>query len=433
MIRMKNMMILAAIIFLVAPLTSNAQVLLSEIAWMGTDSDPAHEWIELYNFSASSTDLSGWTLASEDGSLSLNLSGVLSPHGVVLLERETDEAVPGITAELIYSGEMPDTGADLSLKDPEGNVVDVANGGNNWQGIGGINIVPKKTAQRTRFGTWVTAAPTPGLDNAQENDPLPEEETSSSTPKNDVTNDSEDGDSRETSSVGGSGKAESSLSIIASSTTYVGRSIAFSAVLSGSRKFARHSYDYLWNFGDMTVGEGYSTEHVFSFPGEYSVAVSLSMTDEDLMSRHEIEVLPNPLSLTLTEEENVTLSNESDEEVVLDGFTLSGGTYNFTFPSYSFLKPQASIVVEHEKIADAKVIEVRDTDGFVVVSLVIDTNEEMVSVLPSVEEVTGVAEVTVFENTAAELTDTQTIYTNSPAVVYADPGDSRFKFATNAR
>ena len=44
------------------------QIVISEVAWMGTTNSTADEWIELLNTTATDIDLSGWTLYSGDGS-----------------------------------------------------------------------------------------------------------------------------------------------------------------------------------------------------------------------------------------------------------------------------------------------------------------------------------------------------------------------------
>jgi hypothetical protein len=146
---------------LLIPSFSHAQVLFSEIAWMGTDVSASDEWIEIYNLSGTPTDLTGWTLSSADGKILIPLKCTLIPHGVAILERTDDGTLPGITALLTYTGDMVNSGATLTLKDPNGNISDEAVGGVDWGNIGGSNTAPKQTPQRTQTGSWVTAIPTP--------------------------------------------------------------------------------------------------------------------------------------------------------------------------------------------------------------------------------------------------------------------------------
>ncbi len=236
---------LAVLIFVFAlPTASHANVLISEIAWMGSDNNSTFEWIELYNFSTTTTDLSGWELTSDDGNMSVNLSGTLAPHGVCVLERGTDQSVPEVTALLTYTGEMNDVGTHLTLKDSAGLVSDQANGSNGWVTIGGSNVSPKKTAQRTRTGGWVTAAPTPGLANAQVDDPV--------APDPNVTSDTNRGGGS-ILRTGKQGEAVFSVEIVASSTVYVGMPVNFTTSFPKLSKRERNALTYYWNFGDTWV------------------------------------------------------------------------------------------------------------------------------------------------------------------------------------
>ena len=93
-----------------APQASPLDVVVSEIAWMGTTTSYNDEWIELYNTTTSPITLTGWTLSAADGSPGISLSGVIPAKGYFLLERgDDDESVPGVPADLFYGG----TGTDM--------------------------------------------------------------------------------------------------------------------------------------------------------------------------------------------------------------------------------------------------------------------------------------------------------------------------------
>ena len=76
-------------------------VVINEVAWMGTAANAADEWIELYNITAQNIDLTGWTLKSADTSPNITLSGSIPAHGFFLLERTNDTTVSDITADQI--------------------------------------------------------------------------------------------------------------------------------------------------------------------------------------------------------------------------------------------------------------------------------------------------------------------------------------------
>jgi len=156
-------------------------VVISEIAWAGSKSDPTAEWIELVNVSGEAIDLSGWSLrwrvdssASTEAWHVIELSGTIAPlpvpfsdrvdslhrltstrqgdgwkvfdvswwgvgesgsgvGGFFILERGSDSAISNVAADLVYdlgltSGlDLPDEGTVVFLCAPNGRVVDSAN------------------------------------------------------------------------------------------------------------------------------------------------------------------------------------------------------------------------------------------------------------------------------------------------------------------
>lgn len=104
-------------------------VIISEVAWAGTQASTADEWIELYNPLDEPIDLRGWILAF--GTVAIDLGQAADPllgaGGYFLLERTDDQAVADIAADLVYAGSLSNNGAVLRLLDPSGREVDTAN------------------------------------------------------------------------------------------------------------------------------------------------------------------------------------------------------------------------------------------------------------------------------------------------------------------
>ncbi|PJZ69568.1 hypothetical protein CH373_08605 [Leptospira perolatii] len=97
--------------------TSTRDIIFSEIAWAGTDISASDEWIELRNLTSSPIDLTGWTITVDDGTPSdILLSGTIPAGGYFLLERTDDTSVPGLSADLIYTGGMNNSSTRLILK-----------------------------------------------------------------------------------------------------------------------------------------------------------------------------------------------------------------------------------------------------------------------------------------------------------------------------
>jgi uncharacterized repeat protein (TIGR01451 family) len=135
---------------------SFSSIIINEVAWAGTAASADDEWMELYNPSSSSIDITGWTLRSTSNSVNITLSGTISSGGYFLLEREDDLTVSDITADQIYPGlslnRLSDSGEKLTLYDKAGNIVDTAN----QEGSGSTTITnpwPKGAGSDGNYGS----------------------------------------------------------------------------------------------------------------------------------------------------------------------------------------------------------------------------------------------------------------------------------------
>ena len=130
------------------------QVVINEIAWMGTGSSASDEWIELYNYSTLAIDISGWTLKSLTGSNpdpQINMSGLIAANGYFLLERTDDTSVYDVSANQTYTGALSDSCEILELRDNNGVLIDkVTCGDNGWYGG---NKDSRSTMERVNTGS----------------------------------------------------------------------------------------------------------------------------------------------------------------------------------------------------------------------------------------------------------------------------------------
>jgi len=124
---------------------NSSEIVINEVAWMGTNTSYSDEWIELYNNLSSSVNLEGWKLIAEDGTPEINLEGEIPAKGFFLLERTDDETVPNIKANLIYKGSLNNKGEYLRLIDNQGKTVDKIDCSSGW--FAGDNKT-KKTMER---------------------------------------------------------------------------------------------------------------------------------------------------------------------------------------------------------------------------------------------------------------------------------------------
>lgn len=113
---------------------SARSVIINEVAWAGTTSSlTSDEWIELYNATNATINITGWTLRAADGTPNITLNGTIPAGGYFLLERDDDNTVSDIPADQIYTGELSNSGEALTLRDGANQVIDTANGnGGAW-------------------------------------------------------------------------------------------------------------------------------------------------------------------------------------------------------------------------------------------------------------------------------------------------------------
>jgi len=125
-------------------------VVINEIAWMGTENSYSDEWIELFNNSASDLSLEGWKLTAEDGSPLINLTGEITAGEFFLSERTNDESVLGIKADLIYKGNLNNKGECLYLTTKDGKIIDRVDCSSGW--FAGSNNT-KQTMERKNLSS----------------------------------------------------------------------------------------------------------------------------------------------------------------------------------------------------------------------------------------------------------------------------------------
>lgn len=156
---MKLRYLMIAVVFILPILCAKAagDVVITEVAWMGSQSSSSDEWIELFNTSQGTVSLEGWRLESADGGITVVLSGNIPAGGFFLLERTNDDSVPTVAADLIYSGALSNDSEVLILRNKEGAEIDRIDASSGWMAGDNAN---KDTMQRGA-SAWISAPATP--------------------------------------------------------------------------------------------------------------------------------------------------------------------------------------------------------------------------------------------------------------------------------
>ena len=124
---------------------TSLDVVINEVAWMGTQASTYDEWIELFNNTGSDIDLSSWTLAFTGGEPVIALQGLIPAQSTFLLERSDDNTISDLQADQVYIGTLGNSGETLTLTDSSDQVIDVVDCSEGW--FGGTND-PKATMER---------------------------------------------------------------------------------------------------------------------------------------------------------------------------------------------------------------------------------------------------------------------------------------------
>ena len=130
-------------------------VIFNEISWMGTSEDWRSEWFELKNTSGNDISLKNWQILDKNQEIKIvfeEKDNILLSQ-FFLLERTNDDAVPNISADKIYSGNLNDEDEILYLLDENCQLQDEILADLNWP-AGDKN--ERKSMERDSDLTWYT-------------------------------------------------------------------------------------------------------------------------------------------------------------------------------------------------------------------------------------------------------------------------------------
>lgn len=349
-------LILFLFIFL-TPIIVRADVLVSELAWMGTSVSANDEWIELHNSEPASISLSGWTLNASDGTPSITLSGSVPAGGYVTLERTDDSSASGVSALVIYSGALGNDGEDLSLKNGSGETIQSLNFSSGWPAG---DSASRKTMQ-WNGSSWVTADPTPGQAYSGSGT-TGDDETDDSTDEEN-TDDDEEEESETSSSSSSSSKPTYTKEVVeikvVDSSVPVGSPVKFSLKTRDLKGGNILRGDFLWNMGDGTerfYSRNEKFEHTYDHEGTYIVTLKYYSTffediEPDVEDRITLTIgKPNISIIQIHLDGSVELKNISSQEIDLSNWKLKDNLgKEFIIPSGTFIAANKVLVLNSKR------------------------------------------------------------------------------------
>ena len=332
------------LIALLGPAIADANLQITEIAWMGSHASANHEWIELQNTGTEAILLEGWKLRAKDDSPTIELSGTLAPSDFLILERTSDETLPATLANILYSGALSNGGEELVITDPNGVSTELYDFADSWPA--GDNT-SKETMQRTDTG-WITAPPTPRQSDLTLADATTEEQREAE----EEANTDVDPVISTNLSVARPALIDFSGGINLPEHLLSGEIFTLEASLSNNTQPLQYG-EVVVNFGDGTYTKqplGTPFHHRYYQPGEYTVRYEVRAQpwsrEPSLTEKHIVTVHPN-IFVVHTTEQGLKIEY-MHFPLDISGWSLiyeSGQT--FTLPPMSYLDPDTPLTLPY--------------------------------------------------------------------------------------
>jgi hypothetical protein len=371
---MRNFKYLILVVFIFLPVLSRAQVYINEVMYdsPGTDDD----WAEIYNSSSVPVSIvtgsgsGSWRFVDNSGSHLLKLStgsATLAPNSYAIVTNTGNTSKflsdwPSFSGTIFESSfSLTNTDNTVSLKDGTGAVTDTPVEYSSAKGANGDG----NSFSRQPDGTWIAAAPTPGAANS--NAPL----TITNNTQNTDTTASTTGDTTATTTdqtqadqTTGSGDQNDTTVWSANSSpaslpdtaapvdfeisagrdrlTSVGNNLLFT-VTPIATQGVPSTIGYVWSFGDGSTGEGNTVYHTYKFAGEYSVVVNATASDLLAVDRLSVKVIDPQIALQKVPG-GTQVTNNSTDEINLEGWTLVSENKSFVFPQDTLISAGQSVI-----------------------------------------------------------------------------------------
>ena len=283
---------------------NTGDIIITEIAYDLKDADSGHEWVEIYNTTTSSIDLTGWKF--NDGSNHvLNMPPKNGGQGLLVLPADnyailTDDAVVFLSDHPGYNGTVIDTVMSLNntqstllLSDNNNTTIDTVIYDKNWGAAGnGRALERTDTVFPTDASHWHESTQdngTPGTHNnaiAQNGSNDAQQQNATSTIPTLASSQSSSQASNQNPLQADAG--ENIIGRVHDALSFSGLGIGGSGgVLS-----------FTWNFGDGVTEKKADSLHIYEFPGTYIATLTVSNGSQQTEDQIEVRVFPDSLMIS---------------------------------------------------------------------------------------------------------------------------------------
>ncbi len=321
----------------------NAAVVINEVMYDVGGTDTGREWVEVWNDSIESIDLSTWKFFEANvGHKIVAIGSPVIPAGGYAVVSDSSEKFmadnPNFSGLLFDSAfSLGNAGETVSLKDSTDITTDTITYDISLGAAGDGNSLQRKTD-----GGWIAASPTPGSVTVALQSSVAVEQSES---QSDVTNEIQNSASysaHSSQSVATVSYEEPELVVTLgrSRLGFVGVPLSFEAKIKSVKNMpVTARLMYAWSMGDGTKENGQFISHVYEFPGEYIVLLNTSAGGVNAVSKVLVKIV-SPRILVRAEPEYLTIQNLDSHELNLGGFTIETGGSKFIVPVDTLIAPK---------------------------------------------------------------------------------------------
>lgn len=353
----KIILVLVVAVFFCGFKLASAEVIINEVAWMGTEASQYEEWIELKNNGSESVNLSNWKLYKSEDRVLFSLSGTISAGEYYLVCRTTNSVPNPLSGICNEQGPFGGSGLNntndiLELKNENETRQDFidASSGSGWPAG---DSVTKETMQKLE-SNWITASPTPKAQNASSGND--ENNNGDPEPEDSGTNTGSGSSSEPADETPVIVNPTMKAKVLANKIAFVGIPLDIENSILGYSNENIRCGRYFWNFGDGDSLETTSSEkflHTYFYPGEYVITLDYYKTtsfltgEPDAVNKITVKVAPLTVSISNVGDEKdffVELTNNSDYDIDISKWELTSST------GRTFIFPRNSVIPTKKKI-----------------------------------------------------------------------------------
>ncbi len=327
----------------------SAQVVVTEIMYdlpKDSGSDTGREWVEVFNDSNESIDLSGWRFYEADVNHKLKLfqgNSTLPALEYAIIADNPEKflvdnsSFSGVVFDSSFS--LKNTGETIVLRNADLIDIDSVTYSSEQGAKGNGNSLQKTD------GGWIATTPTPGSSSLEVGFPSVQVDNQSS---------SEEAQVKESLppvvTSGGSWPVEPQIFTrvkTAPKVAVVGADVLFEGDTLGLKKEPLEGARYLWTLGDGGTKEGQKIFYHYNYPGKYIVVLNASSGTYSASDRVVIEAIPADVEISsvgVGSNSFVEIYNKTKYELNISWWRLRASSEIFTIPKDTIILPESKII-----------------------------------------------------------------------------------------